>query len=168
MKRMFPVFLALLLALLPGCGGAGEAPEPPEEAGDPAAEDSPFWVLRDGVLTVGGSGVLTEVLQDPEAVCSITEVVIGDGITSLPDSGFQGYSALTSVTMGKGVASIGAGTFAGCAALETVSISSGATEIGEGAFEGCVRLTVLAPGGSCAETYARENGIPFSTAEEAA
>ena len=46
--------------------------------------------------------------------------------------------------------------------LEKVLIPASVTEIGEDAFKDCEKLTIFAPGGSYAETYAGENGIHFS------
>ena len=225
---------------VPPSGGAGEA-LPPEDGGipiqvtgeptreepaelppaalpaDPALAEVPAtgaaaWRLEDGVLTISGSGVLSEASWQTgyhdETARSITKVVIGDGITDLPST-FCDYDALTAVTMGDGmtyvppetfigctalkevrfganvafldggafercgleeiaipdtVTFINIGAFAKCGELEKIWIPAGVTEIGEGAFEGCGKLTIFAPGGSYAETYARENGIPFSAA----
>lgn len=46
------------------------------------------------------------------------------------------------------------------AKVRAVEIPESVTTIGKAAFEGCDNLTIIAQSGSCAETYAKENGIP--------
>ena len=42
-----------------------------------------------------------------------------------------------------------------------VAIPAGVTRIEDGAFDDCPNLTIHAPAGSYAETYAKENNIRF-------
>ncbi len=49
------------------------------------------------------------------------------------------------------------------AAITSVTLPDSVTRIGECAFLGCEYLTIHAPAGSYAETYAKENNIPFET-----
>ena len=49
-------------------------------------------------------------------------------------------------------------------AITDVRLPKGLTSIGENAFRDCENLTIHAPKGSYAETYAQENGIPFEAA----
>ena len=51
--------------------------------------------------------------------------------------------------------------FERCEALESVWIPGGVSAIAVDAFRGCAKLTIHAPAGSYAETYAKENNIPF-------
>ena len=44
---------------------------------------------------------------------------------------------------------------------ENIVIPDGVTSIGFRAFEGCRQVTIHAPAGSFAKTYAKENNIPF-------
>ena len=46
--------------------------------------------------------------------------------------------------------------------LKDISIPSSATSIEKFAFDCCDKLTIHAPAGSYAETYARENKLPFA------
>jgi hypothetical protein len=63
------------------------------------------------------------------------------------------------VTISEGVTSIGKGTFGGCSKLNSMVIPEGVASIGRGAFD--KNITIHAPAGSYAETYAKENNIPF-------
>ena len=69
---------------------------------------------------------------------SLTNVTLGDGVTSIGKSAFLKCTQLPSITIGSGVTSIGTGAFNGCTALTEAVIQSGT--IGEGAFNGCTRL----------------------------
>ena len=51
--------------------------------------------------------------------------------------------------------------FNGCKMLTDIHIPSGSVKIEKTAFENCEKLTIHAPAGSYAETYAKENNIPF-------
>jgi len=165
----------LILGVLPGCD-AGSGIQPPDEAGDnvesdcpidaPADETKPntaskpgpeavpetgdvFWTLEDGVLTIGGSGVLLDApwQEDDGTVEAITEIVIGNGITDLPYSVFRDYDSLTTVTVGNGLTYIPAETFIGCENLEQVNFGENVTFIDGGAFERCGLEQVTIPKG---------------------
>jgi hypothetical protein len=94
---------------------------------------------------------------------SLTNVTIGNGVTSIeegtffycsrlrsvtiPDSvtniGIAAFAAsgLTDVKFGSGVTSIGAQAFDGCGGLTSVSFPVGVTDIGTNAFKSCFQLT---------------------------
>ena len=69
---------------------------------------------------------------------SLTNVTLGDGVTSIGTSAFLKCTQLPSITIGNGVTSIGKNAFNGCTALTNANIGSGA--IGESAFNGCTSL----------------------------
>nr|WP_325185858.1 leucine-rich repeat domain-containing protein [uncultured Oscillibacter sp.] len=118
---------------------------------------------------------------------SLVSAAIGDGLTYIPSETFIGCTSLKEVRFGANAAFIDGGAFercgleeiaipdtvtfinigafAKCEELEKIWIPASVTEIGEDAFEDCGRLTIFAPGGSRAEAYARENGIPFSAVD---
>ncbi len=68
---------------------------------------------------------------------------------------------LESVTVPEGLLEIDDYTFFNCGALVRVEIPASVVKIHPGAFRGCPKLTFYAPAGSYAETYAKENNIPF-------
>ena len=65
------------------------------------------------------------------------------------------------VVIPDGVTKIGDCAFFACQNLTNAYIPDSVTKIGESAFAFCKKLTLCAPAGSYAETYAKENGIPF-------
>lgn len=69
---------------------------------------------------------------------SLTNVTLGDSVTSIGTSAFLKCTQLPSITIGNGVTSIGKNAFNGCTALTNANIGSGA--IGESAFNGCTIL----------------------------
>lgn len=118
---------------------------------------------------------------------ALTSVTIGDGLAYIPPETFIDCPKLTEVSFGKNVTFIDGGAFercgfrelsipdsitfinmdafAYCTELERITIPASVTEIGENAFKGCEKLTIHAPAGSYAESYAKENGIPFTVGE---
>ena len=114
---------------------------------------------------------------------SLVSASIGDGFTYVPSETFIGCTSLKQVSFGKNVtfidggafercgleeiaipdtvSFINIGAFANCTDLEKILIPASVTKIGEDAFKNCEKLTIFAPKGSYAETYARENGIQF-------
>ena len=118
---------------------------------------------------------------------ALTSVTIGDGLAYIPPETFIDCLKLTEVSFGKNVTFIDGGAFercgfrelsipdsitfinmdafAYCTELERITIPASVTEIGENAFKGCEKLTIHAPAGSYAESYANENGIPFTVVE---
>ena len=73
----------------------------------------------------------------------ITELIIPDDMTSIPNYVFSGCSGLTSVTIPNSVTSIGSSAFNGCSGLTSVTIPNSVTYIGSGAFLGCSGLTSI-------------------------
>ena len=63
----------------------------------------------------------------------------------------------------KGIPKISRGAFAACLTLKEVFIPESVIEIETGAFTKTDMLTIYAPAGSYAETYAKENNISFVT-----
>lgn len=53
------------------------------------------------------------------------------------------------------------GMFSGCTGLADITIGESVTYIGTDALAFCDQLTIHAPAGSYAESYAKENNIPF-------
>ena len=68
------------------------------------------------------------------------DVTIPDGVTSIEEGAFYGYSGLTSVTIPDSVTRIEEDTFRSCIGLTSVTID-GVSEIGECAFLRCRDLT---------------------------
>ena len=71
----------------------------------------------------------------------VTDLVIPDGVDSIGNYAFYGYSNLTNVEIGNNVASIGDSAFYGCSSLASVVIPDSVTSIGSSTFNGCSSLT---------------------------
>jgi hypothetical protein len=70
----------------------------------------------------------------------VEAVQVDDGITSIADSAFQGFTALEEVTLPETVTTIGSYAFQSCTLLETVELPSQVETISTGAFESCEAL----------------------------
>ena len=105
------------------------------------------WVYSNKTLTIRGTGAVT---SSPWKVYSVypSQVVVSDGITSLPGSCFSGIFTIHEATLPASLTSIGESAFAGCYRLESITIPSGVKSIEEGLFSGCsdLREVIFAEG----------------------
>ena len=78
----------------------------------------------------------------------IADLVIPDGVTSIKNSAFSGFTNITSVTIPDSVTAIGDSAFSGCTGITSVTIPDSVTSIGASAFYDCTSLaTVTIPCG---------------------
>lgn len=94
---------------------------------------------------------------------SLTEVTIGNNVKVIGIRAFAGCKNLMTVNIGSSVTNIAYRAFAVCKNLTAVKIESSFTTISEYVFQGSNHVTIHAPAGSCAETYAKKFNIPFMT-----
>ena len=103
---------------------------------------------------------------------NLKEVSLPNHLTKIEKNMFFDCQGLESFTVPDGITSIGAEAFADCTNLKKIVIPSSVTEIEEAgdygdlayldsAFYNCDNLTIYGYTGSYAETYAKENNIPF-------
>ena len=112
------------------------------------------WSLNDGVLTIGGTGAMTDYYTNGDNTApwteyreDITAVIIENGVTSIGDYAFYNCTGITSVTIGNSVTSIGSSVFYNCTGLTEITIPNSVTSIGGWAFQECTSLTsVTIPG----------------------
>ena len=71
----------------------------------------------------------------------ITDLVIPEGVTAIPDYAFYYCDDITSVSLPEGVTSIGSYAFYNCTSLTSANLSEGVTSIGSSAFYGCYSMT---------------------------
>ena len=109
--------------------------------------------IPEGVISIGGGAFF---------FCTgLTNTTIPESVTSVGARAFSYCTELTSITIPESVTSIGGGAFWNCAGLTSITIPEGVTSIGVLAFDGCSELTISGYTGSYAETYAKNNNIPF-------
>ena len=78
----------------------------------------------------------------------LATVIIGDNVTTLPNSAFSGYSSLTSVVLPSGLTDIPSSAFNNCSSLSSITIPAGVTNIGSSAFNNCSSLSsIIIPAG---------------------
>ena len=92
---------------------------------------------------------------------SLTAIDIPSGVTKIANEAFKECGTLEHISIPNGTIDIGHSAFRYCGKLERITIPNSVTYIGWGSFYGCAVLTIHAPAGSYAETYAKENNIPF-------
>ena len=124
------------------------------------------WTLNDGVLTISGTGAMTDYGSSNSpfldrtdiqsvyiksgvtsignlAFCSCTKLVnitIPDSVTRIGYNAFERCEDLTSVTLPNSIDSIYLKTFMCCYSLESVTLPDSITGIYTGAFYGCKKL----------------------------
>jgi len=101
-----------------------------------------YWELKDGVLTITGSGSVSYIAWENYRD-QIKKVVIQDGITSIPNAGFINCEQLTSVSIPNTVEYIGFSAFTNCKKLKAVTLPESLTGMGSYAFMDCTALTKI-------------------------
>lgn len=135
--------------------------------------DNLTWDLTDGVLTISGTGAMTDYSFTPQSAStapwayyssSIQSVSISEGCTYIGSFAFLNSTSLNTITIPNSVASIGGGAFSGCQGLPIIDniryadtylieavdktlssyiIKEGTRWIGSSAFSGCSSLTAI-------------------------
>jgi len=126
---------------------AQTAPETPEETPAPAATSGTCgaglnWSLSGGVLTITGSGAMTDFPESTMAPWyqsrnEIDSVVLPNGLTTIGDLAFYDCKNLVTVNIPSTVTKIGEYAFASCDKLAMAVVGSGVKSIGTGAFYDC-------------------------------
>ena len=132
--KLFTLFLALLASVGTICAESG------------TCGDNLTWDLTDGVLTISGSGAMTDWSWDEYTpwnayLWDIATVTIGNGVTSIGNRAFYDCVSLNSVIIPNSVTSIGMYAFHDCSGLTSIEIPNNVTSIGDFAFNGCSGLT---------------------------
>lgn len=87
---------------------------------------------------------------------------IDGGLVDLYWKAFEKNKTMETLILCEGITTIGYSVARGCKMLKIVRIPGSVVEIGDMSFVECSsELTIYAPAGSYAETYAKENNIPF-------
>lgn len=97
--------------------------------------------------------------------CShLCEVKLPVGLVKLGEAAFADCRSLQSLELPEGLKEIGAKAFFGCRNLEKIYIPKSLTCMEDKLFDVSQRLTIYAPQGSAAESYAVAHDIPFCAA----
>lgn len=83
-------------------------------------------------------------------------------VVGIAEYAFLRNTDITSVIISDTVTRIGDSAFYGCSNLEKAVIPASVTTFGDGVFSNCEKLTIECYTGSAAETYAKENSIPYT------
>jgi len=141
-------------------------------------EKKPAQIKKEWTVEPGAEGLTITKYKGEATSFVIPGVIGGKPITGLAADAFRASCSLESgkksaynkkmyktkaVIVQEGIARIGARAFAGCVFMTDICLPDSVTEIGEDAFKDCHKLTIHVIAGSCAETYAKENNIPFET-----
>jgi len=107
--------------------------------------DNVNWELQGSKLVITGSGEMN--VFDTLAAAPwysqrdfVTEVYIGEGVTTVTPCGFGNMSKLVKVTIPSTAKYIGRLAFSNCTALTSVDIPAGVQYLGQGAFKSCSSL----------------------------
>jgi tRNA threonylcarbamoyladenosine modification (KEOPS) complex Pcc1 subunit len=107
------------------------------------------WELRDSVLTISGSGKMTEfsgvtLLPWYQYLSDVKRVVVNPGIENIANYSFYYFKNTVSVTLPQSIESIGAYAFSGnCSLIDSLVIPQNVVSIGSFAFSGCNGLKAL-------------------------
>lgn len=90
-------------------------------------------------LTIVGTGPMydwssTSAVPWKSSSVNITEIIIGQGVTSIGNNAFSGQFFLESVSIPNSVTSIGNSAFLSCGSLKSIVLPTSLTRIGESAF----------------------------------
>ena len=110
--------------------------------------DGLTWVLNDDVLTISGSGAMTNFPESSMAPWyeyrdQISKVSLPEGLTSIGNLAFYGCDAITSVSLPNSVQSVGVYAFSGCSGLVMLNLGTGLQIIGEAGFKECSSLRTV-------------------------
>lgn len=151
-KRIRLAVLLVAVMLLVQClpanvfAAASDLPDDGQDsmASRTVAEDFD-WSIADGILTVTGTGDMPDwgyYNNSPwyDYRLDITEIHVGDGLTSVGAYAFKDARNVTTVVLPDTLTYIGSNGFSYCRALTEIVIPEGVTGIGEEAFSTCESL----------------------------
>ena len=142
------VFICLIFCMI-GMGIQVQAAEENVTSGTCGTELT--WNLADGVLTISGTGSMTDYTSGSspwyQIRANITSVVVEDGVTRIGSYAFANLRSLKDVTLPDTLTAINSYGFYNCTISEA-NLPDGIKKIGKYAFSQCTKLgSVSIPGG---------------------
>ncbi len=107
------------------------------------------WVLNGTELIISGNGSMADYTDTGPWGTGITEITIGEGVTSIGEYAFKGCTGVVSVRIPASVASVGGCAFSGCSGLVSVTLG-GNPSFGKDCFalgDGCILTIYPSPSG---------------------
>ena len=113
------------------------------------------WVLKDGTLTIAGTGAISDFEEydeeDPSAASApwseyrsdIVTIVVEEGVTYVGDYAFDSCINVTEVTLADTVEGLGMCAFQNCKNLTAIELPEGLETIGVAAFNICRKLETV-------------------------
>jgi hypothetical protein len=102
----------------------------------------PCWwcgsVIKIAPRNFAGQEASTDIFYGSRA--KVTTVILGDGVTYIPEGLCQSMFSLTSIDIPNSVTSIGEEAFANCSSLASITLPDNLTSIGQSAFYNCTSL----------------------------
>ena len=141
----FTRFLTGMVLVLTLSFSVGAAQVVDEETPLPANRcgDDLIWELKDGTLTVAGSGPMYDFPEGAPWAGSKGEIralKLEGSVTTIGAGAFQDYDSLTSLDLGGSLTQVGEKGFSSCDGLTKVSLPRGFRVFGEESFSHCSNL----------------------------
>lgn len=139
-------------------------------------EKTPAQIKKEWGVESGADGLIITKYKGEDTAFVIPGTIGGKKVIRLADDSFRASCSLESgrksaynkkmyktkaVIVQEGVAQIGAMAFAGCVFMTDICLPDTVTVIDTDAFKDCHKLSIHAPAGSYAETYAKQHKISF-------
>ncbi|MDR0928809.1 MAG: leucine-rich repeat domain-containing protein [Oscillospiraceae bacterium] len=122
---------------------------------------APYAFADSSIARVTFPTSLTTIGEYAFYFAALTQLNIPGNVQTIEESAFEVCDEMEAVVLAEGVQSLGDYVFFMCDALKTADLPASLTEIGRSAFYACDLVTIHAPEGSHALTYAQENEIPY-------
>lgn len=140
MKKL--IWLLALMMLFSGCDHSFEpdptGPTPAITSYASGSNEDFSWELKDGVLSVSGSGVLTKSFTKEwqDLRYNIKGLELDEGITGIGDGVFEDLRCIEFISLHEGITKVGHNAFRNCNGRLSV-LPASLTHIWDGAFSGC-------------------------------
>ncbi len=120
-----------------------------------ACGDNLTWSLKDGVLTISGTGAMYDYGSDTAPWYSqrtaVTKIVINSGATRIGKRAFNNFSNLTSVSIPNTVKTIGEAAFYECYSITEIVLPASVNVLEAAAFANCRKLKTISGGSGLAQ-----------------